>query len=412
MKYTLHLITAVCFLIAMPSIFAQDKNLEKANTNFENFAFIDARNAYLKVAEDGFLSEELLMRLGDSYYFTADYVNAAKWYGKLYDFSDQPKADYLYRYAQALKSSGQYKSSDKIMEQFNLTSGGDQRAELFVSERNYLQEIEAQSGRFKLKPVTFNSKLSDFAPAFYAGSLVFASNRLDGKTNASRIHEWNNQPFLDIYRLPSENSEDQVVDKFGSKVNTKYHESTAVFTKNGQTMYFTRNNFTDKNYKEDSNGTNRLKLYRGKINEEGKWIIDEIPFNSDEYSVAHPALSKDEKTLYFASDMPGGKGMSDLYKVSLDGDGFGTPVSLGDEINTEFRETFPFVSSENKLYFASDGHPGLGGLDVFVTELDSNGTKGVFNLGRPVNSPKDDFTFIVNDNEGIGYFASNRDGGM
>ncbi|GER61057.1 OmpA family protein [Patiriisocius marinus] len=412
MKYILHLITAACFLIAMPSSFAQGKKLEKANNNFDNYAFIDARKAYLEVAEDGFLSEELLMRLGDSYYFTADYVNAAKWYGSLYDFTDQPKPEYLFRYAQALKSSGQYKASDKIMEKFNTLSNVDKRASLFVNERNYLKEIEAQSGRFKLLPVTFNSKLSDFAPAFYAGSLVFASNRLEGRNTPNRIHEWNNQPFLDIYQLPLDNSEDKDVKKLNSKVNTKYHESTAVFTRNGQTMYFTRNNFTNKKYKEDTDGTNRLKMYKGVINEDGEWKITEIPFNSDEYSVAHPALSKDEKTLYFASDMPGGKGMSDLYKVSIEGDGFGTPVSLGDKINTEFRETFPFVSQDNKLYFASDGHPGLGGLDVFVTELNEEGTGEVFNIGRPVNSLKDDFTFIVNDASGIGYFASNRDGGM
>lgn len=412
MKYILQSGCLLVLLLLVTVGTAQEKNLEKANKNFENFSYVDAREGYLKVAADGFMSEELLMRLGDSYYFTADYVNAARWYGALNDFTDSPSPEYLFRYAQALKSSGDYKASDKIMEKFNQTSGSDNRAGLFVNERNYLNEIESQSGRFELTPVTFNSKLSDFAPSYYAGSLVFASNRLVGKNKASRIHEWNDQPFLDIYQLPLDASINENIKSFDSKINTKYHESTAVFTKNGQTMYFTRNNFTNKKYKEDNDGTNRLKMYKGVIAEEGKWVITEMPFNSNEYSVAHPALSVDEKTLYFASDMPGGKGMSDLYKVAINGDGFGTPVSLGDKINTEFRETFPFVSKENKLYFASDGHPGLGGLDVFVSELGSESAGEVFNLGRPVNSLKDDFTFIVNDDNGVGYFASNRDGGM
>lgn len=412
MKYILKSVFLVTIMMFSLSSLAQEKKLDKANENFENFAYVDAREGYLKVAESGFMSEELLMRLGDSYYFTADYQNAARWYGTLNDFTSTPKPEYLYRYAQALKSNGDYKASDKVMEQFNTASGADKRAALFVNERNYLSEIEAQSGRFELTPVTFNSKLSDFAPSYYAGSLVFASNRIVGKNKANRIHEWNDQPFLDIYQLPLSSDEDAAIKNLGTTVNTKFHESTAVFTKNGQTMYFTRNNYTDKKYKEDTNGTNRLKLYKATINTEGKWEVMEMPFNSDEYSVAHPALSVDEKTLYFASDMPGGKGMSDLYKVAINGDGYGTPVTLGDKINTEFRETFPFISDDNKMYFASDGHPGLGGLDVFVTEI-AEGTAGeVFNIGRPVNSPKDDFTFIVNDDKGSGYFASNRDGGM
>ncbi len=411
MKYILKLTCLIGLMLTFSVGTAQKKKLDKANEDFDNFAYVDARDAYLKVAEDGFMSEELLMRLGDSYYFTADYVNASKWYGSLYEFTDTPRPDYMYRYAQSLKSSGQYKASDKIMEKFNQSSGADSRASLFVNERNYLNEIEAQSGRFELKPVSFNSKLSDFAPAFYTGRLVFASNRLNGKATAKRIHEWNDQPFLDIYQIPSDDAGSESAKKLNSRINTKFHESTAVFTKNGQTMYFTRNNYTDKKYREDADGTNKLKLYRGVFTEDGEWEVTEVPFNSDEYSVAHPALSKDEKTLYFASDMPGGKGMSDLYKVSLDGDGYGTPVSLGDKINTEFRETFPFISEENKLYFASDGHPGLGGLDIFVTELNTENGE-VFNIGKPVNSNKDDFTFIVNDTSGMGYFASNRDGGM
>ena len=128
--------------------------------------------------------------------------------------------------------------------------------------------------------------------------------------------------------------------------------------------------------------------------------------------MAHPALSPDEKTLYFASDMPGGKGYSDLYKVEITEEGFGSPVSLGDAINTKERETFPFVSADNKLYFASDGHVGLGGLDVFVTEIDDeSGLGSVYNLGKPINSSVDDFTFIIDVETEYGYFASNRNGG-
>lgn len=411
MKHTIY--TIIAFLIVgIIAVNAQEKNIKKGNDQYDSYAFIDARKAYLKVAEDGYQSADLFARLGDSYYFNADYENAAKWYEALYNFSEDIDAEYLYRYALSLKSTEQYVASDAIMEAFYKAKGEDYRAKLFVNERNYLDEIEQQSGRFQIENVDFNSKLSDFAPAFNQNQLIFASNRAD-RNFTRRIHDWNNQPFLDLYQInkASENAKN-TISKMPKVINSKYHESTAVYTKDGNTMYFTRNNYTNKEYKQDEQGTNKLKLYRA-TRENDTWKVEELPFNSDQYSVAHPALSVDEKTLYFASDMPGGKGQSDLYKVAIKGTEFGTPENLGDKINTESRETFPFISKDNKLYFTSDGHVGLGGLDVFVSTIDrANDFGEVFNLGRPINSPADDFTFIINETTGAGYFASNREGGI
>lgn len=399
------------FLIALMLPFyanAQEKNINKGNDKFENYAFIDAQQVYLDLANEGVRDQNLLMRLADSYYYTANYKDAAKWYGVLYETYPNIDADYVYRYALSLKSNQLYDASNKVMDRFIEMKGEDYRSKLYVNERNYLQEIEAQSGRFELVNIGFNSELSDFAPTFYQGDLVIASNRAK-RASSKRLHDWNEQPFLDLYLMSGNDLEKS--NKLDKNINTKYHESTAIFTKDGNTIYFTRNNYYKNDFKTDDAGLNRLKLLRGKRNGES-WDIEELPFNSDQYSVAHPALSNDEKTLYFASDMPGGKGMSDLYKVSIEGDGFGTPVNLGDKINTENRETFPFVSSDKLLYFASDGHPGLGGLDVFVAEINDKDFGDVYNIGKPVNSPVDDFTFIINDITGVGYFASNREGGM
>lgn len=411
MRYTIYTIIAV-LIVGIGAVSAQEKNIKKGNDQYDEYAFIDAREAYLKVAEEGYQSVELFARLGDSYYFTADYENAAKWYGTLYNFSENIDSEYLYRYALSLKSTEQYAASDAIMEKFYAMKGEDYRAKLFVNERNYLQEIEQQSGRFKFEKVGFNSELSDFAPAFYQNKLTFASNRLN-RGATKRVHDWNEQPFLDLYQVNvvSEDAKN-TVERMPKVINSKYHESTAVYTKDGNTFYFTRNNYTNNEYKEDDQGTNKLKLYRA-TRENDTWKVEELPFNSDQYSIAHPALSTDEKTLYFASDMPGGKGQSDLYKIAIKGMEFGAPENLGETINTEGRETFPFISKDNKLYFSSDGHVGLGGLDVFVSDIDRTNAYGeVFNLGRPINSPEDDFTFIINETTGSGYFASNREGGI
>ena len=411
MKYIFKIFLAFIFLFSVVSS-AQEKKIEKGNKEYSHYSYVDAQQAYLKVIENGFSSADILQKLGDSYYFTADYKKAAKWYKALYaEYADGLNPDYLYRYAQSLKSTEDYSTSDEIMEKFYEVNGNDNRAVFFAKERDYLKDIRYNE-RFEIDLAKFNSSLSDFAPAFYLNDLVFASN---GQYNndRQRTHDWNDQPFLDLYLINiSEKKENRTVKSLSGKINTKYHESTAVFSKDGKTVYFTRNNFTKGSYKKDAKGTNRLKLYRGIMKENGKWDVSEVSFNNNEYSVAHPALSVDEKTLYFASDMPGGKGFSDLYKVDILENGFSEPVSLGDGVNTKERETFPFVGSDNRFYFASDGHVGLGGLDVFVTEIEGDNSFGeVYNVGAPINSAQDDFSFIINAETEFGYFASNRPGG-
>ncbi|MEL4308955.1 OmpA family protein [Joostella sp. CR20] len=405
----LNILITLVALISFFSAEAQSRIENRGDKAYDAYAFINARDYYLKVAEkEGEdASDELLEKLADSYYYTADYKTASYWYQKRYMKDSPIKAEYLYRFALSLKSTGNYDFSDKVMQQFYEAEGDDFRAKLFNQNRDYLKEIELQSGKFNISKASFNSPLSDFAPSFYKNGILFASNR--ERLQASKnIHQWNEQPFLDLYFISVDST--SKVKSFSNKINTKYHESTAVATKDGNTIYFTRNNYVNHSYREDSKGVNRLKLFKAtKVND--AWEVSALPFNSDEYSVAHPALSSDESTLYFSSDMPGGFGQSDLYKVEIQENGFGKPKNLGKQINTEGRETFPFIDADNKLFFASDGHIGLGGLDVFVAQITSDGGVGPsFNIGKPINGSSDDFTFIIDSATKKGYVASNRDG--
>ena len=400
------------------NLFGQEKRVEQADKEFENFRFIDAREAYLNVVEKGYVSQNIYEKLGDSYYFNADLPEASDWYSRLYsEFKASMKPEYYFRYSQSLKSLRNYEEADKIMLEFDqITGEGERRVKLFKEERDYLKLIELQSGRFNINSLPINASGSDFGPSFYKeDQLVFASAREEGGTKL--IHEWNEAPFLDLYvtsRKGKESMEVQGMERVKGKVNTKFHESSTVFTKDGKTMYFTRNNFTDKKKETNSKGITLLKLYKA-TKKDGKWSdITELPFNSDEYSVAHPALSADEKKLYFASDMPGTEGVSDLYVVDIKGDNeYGEPKNLGKTINTEARETFPFISKSGMLFFASDGHIGLGGLDVFVARPleEEDSFNDPFNVGKPINSPQDDFSFIVDDETKVGFFTSNRPGG-
>ena len=395
--------------IAQDSSSSANNREAKGDVHYSNFAFIDARDSYIRAVESGYRSVNVLSRLGDSYYFNGEYEDAAKWYGALFEYSEEIDSEYIYRYAQSLKTIGKYATADRIMDKLNEVASSDDRGELFSEERNYLKLIELQSGRFNVFTVPFNSELSDFAPTLNGGEIIFTSNRWT-RTASQRLHDWNDQPFSELYSITV--SEEGEPNRYRSKVNSRYHESSAVFTKDGQTMYFTRNNYTNRKRGKDGDGKTLLKIYRSKRTAKGWGEAEELPFNSSEYSNGHPALSSDGEYLIFASDRPGGEGQSDLYKVKIEGDSFGEPVSLGDAVNTEGRETFPFVDTNGDLYFASDGHVGLGGLDVFVAEMNSEGNyeKG-FNIGAPINSKADDFSFVINSTTGLGYFASNREGG-
>ena len=410
-KYLIYTVLSLFVLIG----YAQDRKLNKADKKYDSYAYINAIEIYEEVAEEGYKSKELFEKLGNSYYFNADLIKASKWYGELFKLEglEEPiAAEYYFRYAQALKAEKRYDESDKKMQEFSKLTGSDIRGTKFIETRNYLDQIEEQSGRFRIENLGINSSYSDFAPSFYLeNNLVFSSARDTGTATRSN-HKWNARPFLDLYGAEvADNGSLANVDKFSGKLNTKYHESTTVFTKDGNTMYFTRNNYYKGKYKKDQKGINKLKIFRA-TREDNRWAnIEELPFNSNLYSVAHPALSVDEKKLYFASDMPGTLGQSDLFVVDINEDGtFGEPKNLGKGINTEARENFPFVSQQNELYFSSDGHIGLGGLDIFVMQLDDE-EQTIYNIGEPVNSSVDDFSFIINTKTKKGYFASNRDGG-
>ncbi len=264
---------------------------------------------------------------------------------------------------------------------------------------------------YRIKNLEVNTKLSDFGASFYQGDILFASN---GLSNNKSTKNWTNgQPYLELYR-GAKAADGEIMDTkpFSDQLNTKYHESNAVFTKDGKTVYFTRNNYYNKTYGKDSIGWNNLKLFRADIDEIGTWSnVMPLPFNDDNYSVGHPALSPDERTLYFTSDMPGSIGQKDIFKSSIGSDGsYGAPINLGSQVNTIGTEMFPYISQSGKLYFSSDGRGGQGGLDVYVVPT-NNTNIAPKSVGSPINSPKDDFCFIIDEAKRYGYFSSNREGG-
>ncbi len=296
---------------------------------------------------------------------------------------------------------------------------------------------QTTAGEYTVQILKENSKNSDFGTSFSIDDkIIFSSARGGGFEK-----KWDNgQPFLDLYEGKI-NSDGQLsnIKNLSSKLGSKYHESNVAFAPDFKTVYFTRNN--SKTEEKDriiealdekpnkvkrgrrGNKTKQLKyikntylsIYKADVKNNGKWEnIISLPFNNPNYSVGHPTVSRDGKKLYFASDMPGSYGGTDIFYVDIKDDGtFSKPKNLGRSINTFGREMFPFIDKDNILYFASDGREkGFGNLDVFAVKIYEDSFSEVLHLPAPVNTEEDDFSLILNNNNNQGYFSSNRKDGI
>ncbi len=397
------------------SVFGSAQNEYKmANKNFESLWYVKAAEQYERIIAKGDDSQEVLERVADAYYYNTDMNNASKWYGQLFTkYGKSVTPTYVFRYAHALKGIGNYelaKSLVKIHKQ-KLDQGGLNVNELGHTDER-LDDILNKPPEFFVSHLSMNSSMADFGPMFYKDKIVFSSSR-DSTNLRTRIYKWNEQPYLNLFLADTvgQGTDLMEVTAFSENINSKYHEAVVAFSADGNTIYFTRNNYTNNNLGTDAEGMNHLKLYTATLVNDEWSNVQELPFNSDDYSVGQPAVSADGTKLYFVSDMPGSIGATDIFVVDMLGeDTYSSPRNLGPKINTAGREMFPFLT-DKKLYFASDGHVGLGGLDVFESTLDEVFSTPV-NLGKPLNGQRDDFAYIIDENTQKGYFSSNREGGM
>jgi outer membrane protein OmpA-like peptidoglycan-associated protein len=402
---------AILLLLTAPVfVCAQSFAEKRGNKMFDRMAYAKAADYYLRAAgKKG--NDRVYERLGDCYRLMGQQRNSETWYARVATGTSPTPSSFLH-YAEALRANGKYAESENWMAKYNALAAGDVRAKRYVDNAGFAGKITAQEPYFEVRSLDVNTEQADFGAAFYNNQVIFASSRID-KVSVQHVHTWNEMPFLNLYvanRDANGNLDD--AQPLNKKLNTKYHEGPACFSADGKTLYFTRNNYFRKKFGKDSQGINNLKIFRAVLSG-SEWKEENLSINSDEYSVGHPALSADGKTLYFVSDMPGGKGATDIYRASVNADGsLGAPENLGDAINTEGKEMFPFIDAEGNLFFSSEGQVGLGGLDVFYAPANHAGGFGqIINSGLPVNSSSDDFAFVLDAAGTSGYFSSNREGG-
>ncbi|MDC0007204.1 OmpA family protein [Winogradskyella sp.] len=389
---------------------AQNNATKKADKQFTRYEFVKAAESYKKLVEDGKADAYVYGQLAESYYNIFNTVEAERYYAKALETSSEPEM--IYKYAQMLKANGKYEESNQQMDKFATMRPSDDRATAYRDNPNYLPKILEQGKKFNLQNADFNSEQSDFGGTMSDGKLYITS----GRNNSRKTYGWNQEPFLDIYAM-SKNTDGsyQAAELMNDEINTRYHEGLVSFSPDGSTMYFSRESYFEKDFQKDSLSRTRFsQLYLFKATKLGNdWdTVESLKLNSKNYSVKNPAVSADGKTLFFASDMPGGFGMFDIYKAPINEDGsLGTPVNMGQKVNTEGQEMFPYVSSNNTIYFSSNGHLGLGGMDVFYTKEIDGKLAPIRNVGIPINSNADDFAFTIDEDTEEGFVSSNRDGG-
>lgn len=400
-------IKLILFLILVStSLLAQNRDTKVADQLFDRFEYVQAVQEYLTLVEkeraDGYVNKQL----GDCYYNMYNTKEAEKWYAQA--IKSNQDAETYYRYAQMLKSNSKYELANVQMKIFAAKSPKDQRAIEFSKNPDYLPKLIDKEKLFDVTVLDINSDKSDFGAVLYNDVVYFASARNESEKN----YGWNDEPFLDLYQATYNADGTYSKPTPIAALNSKFHEGPLTMSKDGNTIYFSSESFNEKLFEKDK--SKKLKygqvgLFKA-VKANGEWSdISPLPFNSKSYSTSNPSMNSDDNMLYFSSNMPGSIGGYDIWKVKINNNGsYGKPENLGDKINTPGDEGFPFITNDNILYFASNGLAGFGGLDIFSADLNKNTLP--INIGKPVNTEKDDFAFTFNKEKNSGYLSSNRSG--
>uniref|UniRef100_UPI0037C17C77 cell envelope biogenesis protein OmpA n=1 Tax=Flavobacterium sp. TaxID=239 RepID=UPI0037C17C77 len=401
-------ILAGALFLSIGGLQAQNKDTKEADNLYDRLEYVDAAKAYTKLVEKNKADGYVYKQLADSYYNVFNSQQAVVWYAKAVESTQD--AETHFRYAQMLKAQGDNKSAAQQMAIFAKMQPSDARAKAFTTNPEYTNQLKNQAKQYDVLKSDVSSDKTDFGPVLSQNNEVFFTS---ARNTSRRENGMDDQPYLDLYKAIRNTDGTLSQATAVEELNTKWHDGPATITSDGTTMYYGSESFNESAYqknKEKHLKFSQIYLYKATKIEGDKWgNAKALPINNKDYSVRNPSISKDGKTLYFSSDMPGGFGGEDIWKVSVDGDTYGTPENLGANINTEGNESFPSIQDDGILFFSSNGKQGFGGYDVFKQNTNTK-EQAATNLGAPVNTEKDDFSFSYNLDKNVGYFSSNREG--
>jgi outer membrane protein OmpA-like peptidoglycan-associated protein len=407
------LFTLLLLLFVVGMAQAQDARLKKAKKYMDRGNYQEAVKIYVDILNKSDDSEAK-KNIAECYRALNNTHEMEYWYGQVVLLPQADDKAMLYL-SQAKLANGKYEESRKWIDLYLKKYPDDIRGQMVkkATMEETIQNLKTSGVLYKVENVKeLNSEFDDFCPAYQGkGKLVFTSSR-DKSVVAPRTDARTGNPFTELFvATVNEKGELQYSygkpEKFAKKLNHKYHDGPACFSADGKQIYLTRSSQEGKG----ADDIIRPKIYKADGSDQSWANPIPLPFNDNDYSVAHPSLSPDGKSLYFASNMPGGFGGYDLYVSYLVNDRWEPPLNLGPSVNTEGNEVFPFIHADSSLYFASDGLAGMGGLDIYRVEQLYGYWQTPTNLGYPVNSNADDFGMILNERKTHGYFSSSREGG-
>lgn len=401
----LGLLACMVICVVVPS-FAQTGKLRRADQYYEQMLYFKAFPLYQKAYEKDKANNDILRRMAETAYLTGENDLSLRYYKRLITRNRARREDLL-GYAKALKKDRNYEEAAFWLAEYN-EEGEDSLSHDFQGQLDYISKLYRDSVYCTVSPLKINTKYSELGPLIFGDRLVFCSS--GRRTGVVRKSYLDAEPYLKVYsgRI-LENGQLAQPEIFASRVRSKYHDGPLTIADSMGLMFITQNQ------KPKGMQLNENKLIQLKIKEArllmGIWepTVD-FPYNSKKYSVAHPAINESGTTLIFSSNMPGGYGKSDLYVSHWEDGAWSKPVNLGPEINTAGTELFPDQVNDSVLYFSSDYHEGLGGLDIIRAEFKYDGSVDITNPGAPINSSFDDFSTALLEGEYKGYFASNRSG--
>lgn len=410
-----HLLPACILCLAAFSGSAQSARLRLAAEAMRDLDYVTAIAEYQQILQQAEVAEAKI-NLAECYRKVNDTENAEYWYGQVVSLPQAKPAHWLY-YGMMLQANGKCDLAKEWYLRYAQAMPDDARGQNLAQACENANDLLTRNTEvYAVGYLPFNSNRDDYSPALRDSLLIFASDRDDGNAAAHRINMWTGSAFTALYGVhyqPAAGADPSRywygrTNKYAPSLDARYHEAAVAFSPDGRTIYYTRNDAG-----EDAGGLHKMKIYAASADGRGGWIdLRALPFNSNEYNVMHPTLSPDGQRIYFSSNMPGGYGGMDLYYSEGKNGRWGPPVNLGPAVNTEGHEAFPFVDKNNRLYFASDSHVGLGGLDIYYTsETGPNAWSTPVNLGYPINSTYDDFGIVLGPGLNWGYFASDRPGG-
>jgi outer membrane protein OmpA-like peptidoglycan-associated protein/tetratricopeptide (TPR) repeat protein len=379
-----------------------------ADSLYQHHNYQHAADYFQKALKNSANTADIMLHVGRCYNKLNRIQEAEIWFRKADENNAEFTNDDMIQYIQVLMMSKKRKEAETMVASHLKNDPQSLLAKQLLDDLRNYDKYLADSLAYDIKPLSINTSQSEFAPAFHKSGIVFSASKQRGMLK--KKYHWDNSHFLNLYysqQISAANFKEPVL--LEDKLNARFHDGPVSFYKGGERMIITRNHHTPTPGKKNS-FVWHLALFDA-YHEEGKqeWTLSLLPFNEQGASQAHPAISEDGTVLYFISDRPGGYGGTDIYRIVSVNGVWGKPFNLGPAVNTPGNEVFPFFVN-NTLYFASNGHGGLGGLDIFSSMQTVNGFAKPVNMGYPINTHLDDFSFITSSDEQSGFFASTRDG--